>query len=55
MVNEDSGAVMLRRSMLDYPNTATTFTVNVSNCVQDELSNVHCTSLKVKKNKHVCN
>ncbi|XP_062582056.1 cadherin EGF LAG seven-pass G-type receptor 1-like, partial [Saccostrea cucullata] len=28
MVNEDNGGVMLRRSMLDYPNRATRFTVN---------------------------
>ncbi|XP_062579030.1 protocadherin Fat 3-like [Saccostrea cucullata] len=28
MVNEDNGGVMLRRSMLDYPNQATRFTVN---------------------------
>lgn len=55
MVNEDSGAVMLRRSMLDYPNTATRFTVNVSNCVQDDLSNVHCTSMKIQNSKHACN
>nr|XP_034314273.1 protocadherin-like wing polarity protein stan [Crassostrea gigas] len=36
MVNEDSGAVMLRRSMLDYPNTATTFTVNFQVSAEDK-------------------
>ena len=33
MVDENTGAVMLRRSMLEYPNTATRFTVNVSICM----------------------
>lgn len=55
MVNEDSGNVMLRRSMLDYPNTASRFTVNVSNCVQDKVSNVHCTSMKIQICKHAGN
>ncbi|XP_078316513.1 protocadherin Fat 4-like isoform X2 [Crassostrea virginica] len=56
MVDENTGAVMLRRSMLDYPNTATRFTVNFQVSAEDrgsvprQASNPQVVSISVVRN-----